>query len=314
MMILAVRYLIKNKWHLKEIDNNIMNKNFIPAIILLAIFSSANAQESLLRGMEDSIPVREKVSSAFKSTRVINAHSIEMLAKGNLDFRILHRFGFVNDGVKQWFGLDNASMRMSFDYGITNDLTIGIGRSTFRKEIDYFVKGRLFQQSKGPGSIPFSLIVAVGSSIWTESSVPNKTNVTDRTAHYVQIIAGRKFSNNFSLQLSPIVVHRNLIEIGDNDNTIFAVGGGARYKVSKRIALTVDYHHPLNGLTAVNTDPLSVGIDIETGGHVFQLHFSNVVGMNERAYITQTSGKFFNGDIRFGFNLSRIFKIGNRKR
>jgi opacity protein-like surface antigen len=291
-----------------------MIKNLITAFIIIFLVSPVMAQESLLKGIEDSVPVREKVTSAFKSTRVINAHSVEMLAKGNLDFRILHRFGRVNDGVKQWFGLDNASMRMSFDYGLTNNLMIGIGRSTFRKEIDYFVKGRVFQQSKGPGSIPFSLIIAVGSTIWTESSDLYKTSVTDRTAHYVQIIAGRKFSENFSLQLSPVIVHRNLIEVDDNDNTIYAIGGGARYKVSKRIAFTADYHHVLNGLTSANTDPLSVGIDIETGGHVFQLHFSNVVGMNERAYITQTTDNFFNGDIRFGFNLSRIFKVGHKRK
>lgn len=291
-----------------------MIKNLITAFILISLVSPVIAQESLLKGIEDSVPVREKVTSAFKSTRVINAHSVEMLAKGNLDFRILHRFGRVNDGVKQWFGLDNASMRMSFDYGITNNLMIGIGRSTFRKEIDYFVKGRVFQQSKGPGSIPFSLIIAVGSTIWTESSDFYKTSITDRTAHYVQLIAGRKFSENFSLQLSPVIVHRNLIEVDDNDNTIYAIGGGARYKVSKRIAFTADYHYVLNGLTSANTDPLSVGIDIETGGHVFQLHFSNVVGMNERAYITQTTDNFFNGDIRFGFNLSRIFKVGHKRK
>jgi hypothetical protein len=287
-----------------------MVKNLINVLIALTVLVPAMAQESLLKGMEDSVPVREKVSAAFKSTRVINAHSVEMLAKGNLDFRILHRFGVVSDGVSQWFGLDNATMRMSFDYGLTNDLMIGIGRSTFRKEIDYFVKGRIFQQSRGPGAIPFSLLIAVGSTIWTESSDPDKTTVTDRTAHYVQVIAGRKFSNAFSLQLSPILVHRNLTEITDKDNNIFAIGGGARYKISKRVAFTIDYHHHLNGLTSANTDPLSAGVDIETGGHVFQLHFSNAVGMNERAYITQTTGKFFNGDIRFGFNLSRIFKVG----
>jgi hypothetical protein len=290
-----------------------MMKRLLSGLILFSMISPALAQESLLKGLEDSVPAREKVNSAFKSTRVINAHSIEMLPKSNLDFRILHRFGVVNAGIKELFGLDNASMRMSFDYGISNNLMIGFGRSTFRKEIDYFAKARLLQQSKGPGAVPVSIVIALGSTIWTEPSDPYKTSVTQRTAHYIQFIAGRKFSEGFSLQISPILVHRNLIEIGDTDNTIFAIGGGARYKVSKRIAFTVDYHHPLNGLTTVNTDPLSVGIDIETGGHVFQLHFSNVVGMNERAYITQTTDKFFNGDIRFGFNLSRIFNLGKRK-
>ena len=291
-----------------------MIKNLIAGIILITMLSPVMAQESLLKEIEDSVPVREKVTSAFKSTRVINAHSIEMLAKGNLDFRILHRFGPVNDGVKEWFGLDHASMRMSFDYGLTNNLMIGIGRSTFRKEIDYFAKARVFQQSRGPASIPFSLLIAVGSTIWTDTAGYGKTNLTHRTAHYLQLIAGRKFSEKFSLQLSPILIHRNLIEIGDSDNDIFAIGGGTRFKVSKRIAITADYHHVMNGLTALNKDPLSVGIDIETGGHVFQLHFSNVVGMNERAYITQTTDDFFKGDIRFGFNLSRIFKIGSRRR
>lgn len=291
-----------------------MFKRLVSYIVAMFLMLPAIAQESLLKEMEDSIPPGEKVTAAFKSTRVINAHSIEMLHKGNLDFRILHRFGNVNDGVKEWFGLDNASMRMSFDYGLTNNIMIGIGRSTFRKEIDYFLKARLLQQSTGPRAMPISLLVALGSTIWTESAAPYKTNVTDRTAHYVQLIAGRKFNERFSLQLSPILLHRNLIEPWDTDNTIFAVGGGARYKVSKRIAFTLDYHHALNGLPSKNTDPLSVGVDIETGGHVFQLHFSNVVGMNERAYVTQTTDEFFKGDIRFGFNLSRIFKVGNKKK
>jgi hypothetical protein len=286
----------------------------ITAAILISLSLPVVGQESLLKGLEDSVPIKEKVNAAFKSTRVINAHSIEMLPKGNLDFRILHRFDPVNDGVKQWFGLDGAYMRMSFDYGITNNVTAGIGRSTFRKEVDYFLKARVFQQSKGPGSIPFSFVIAAGSTVWTESSAPYKTDLEDRYAHYIQLLIGRKFSERFSLQLSPIVVHRNLIEAGDNENTIYAVGGGARYKLSKRFALTVDYHHPLNGLSSINKDPLSVGVDIETGGHVFQLHFSNVIGMNERAYITQTTDDFFNGDIRFGFNLSRIFKLGSKRK
>jgi hypothetical protein len=290
-----------------------MKKLFV-IVLFVHLLLPAIAQESLLKGLEDSVPRREPVSSAFKSTRVINAHSVEMLHKGNLDFRILHRFDPVNTGVKEWFGLDHAYMRMSFDYGITDNLMVGIGRSTFRKEFDYFLKTRFFQQSRGPGSIPFSLLIAIGSTIWTESSDPYETSLTERTAHYIQLIAGRKFSEKFSLQLSPILVHRNLIEIGDSDNNIFALGGGARYKISKRIAFTIDYHHPMNGLTSFNTDPLSVGVDIETGGHVFQVHFSNVIGMNERAYITQTTDNFFNGEIRFGFNLSRIFKLGSKRK
>jgi Membrane bound beta barrel domain (DUF5777) len=292
-------------------------KNKILGLIFFFIsFFNANAQnESLLTGLEDSTPVIQKVTGAFKSTRVINAHSIEMLAKGNLDFRILHRFGFVSDGVKQLFGLDQASMRMSFDYGITNNITIGIGRSTFRKELDAFAKTRILQQTKGAKEFPFSLIVVGGYAVHTDESAPTeKLTVVDRSAYYLQTVIGRKFNSKFSMQLSPIFVHTNFPVVRTDDQNIFALGGGLRYKVSKRVALMLDYHHPFGKLDESFTDPLSIGVDIETGGHVFQLHFSNTTGMNERAYVTQTTGDFFKGDIRFGFNLSRMFKIGKTQK
>lgn len=291
-----------------------MKKIFL-SISLLGLLLPVLAQESLLKGIEDSVPSHQKVNAAFKSTRVINAHSMEMLSKGNLDFRILHRFGRINQGVKQLYGLDAASFRMGFDYGITNDLMIGIGRSGFRKEIDGFIKGRILQQTTGPSEIPFSLLLAGGAMIWTEESFTNfKPTVTDRMSYYVQLIAGRKFSENFSLQLSPILLHRNSVDRPVENNTIVALGGGARYKISKRVAFTLDYHHVLSGIQPVNEDPLSVGVDIETGGHVFQLQFSNAVGMNERAYLTETTDNFFKGDIRFGFNLSRVFNVGKKRK
>lgn len=271
--------------------------------------------QSLLKDIEDSIPANEKVTGAFKSTRVINAHSIEMLHKGNLDFRIMHRFSPISTGIKELYGLDHASMRISFDYGLTDNTTIGFGRSTFRKELDLFIKTRVLQQSTGASAMPFSLVVAAGGLVWTEQSFePVKPNFSDRSSYYLQLIAGRKFSSTFSFQISPIIVHSNTPANEGDDNTIFAMGGGARFKVSRRMALTVDYHHPFGNLNAITTDPLSVGLDIETGGHVFQLQFSNAVGMNERAYITQTTGNFFKGDIRFGFNLSRIFKTGKHSK
>jgi hypothetical protein len=289
-------------------------KKLILLYCLSMSFYSVNAQkESLLMGVDDNAPVTQKVSGAFKSTRVINAHSTEMLAKGNLDFRILHRFGFVSDGAKQFFGLDAATMRLGFDYGITNNIMIGIGRSTYRKEIDAFIKGRILQQTTGAKVIPFSLLVAAGYAVHTEESFAAvKPTLVDRSAYYVQTIIGRKFSSKFSLQLSPIFVHTNFPFNLTDDQDIFAMGGGARYKVSKRVAITLDYHHPFGKLADNYTDPLSVGVDIETGGHVFQLHFSNATGMNERAYITQTTGDFFKGDIRLGFNLSRMFRIGKK--
>ncbi len=287
-------------------------KNILP-ILFLGLFLNASSQEtSMLDELSDSVKTTEKVYSIFKSTRVINAHAVDMLHKGNLDFRILHRFGNVDAGLKQFFGLDQASMRIGLDYGISNNFTIGIGRSTFRKELDLFGKIRILQQSTGAKNIPLSVVLAAGAMTWTaESFGADKPGFSERTSYYFQLLAGRKFTDKFSLQISPLWVHSKAPLSGTQKN-MMALGGGARYKFSKRMALTMDYHYVLNGLTVQNTNPLSVGIDIETGGHVFQLHFSNSPGMNERAYIIETYDEYFKGEIRFGFNLSRIFQLRKR--
>lgn len=293
-----------------------MKKTVISLLILIIGINETKAQDStsLLTGLEDKI-VKEKVTGTFKSTRVINAHSTEMLHKGELDFRIMHRFGIVSNGIKDLFGIDYASMRMSFDYGINNNLMIGLGRSTILKDLDVFIKTRVLQQTKADKGIPLSLLFAAGYIVTTQESFAQiKPSVADRSSYYIQLIAGRKFSSRFSLQVSPLLVHNNSTLNPSDDNTIFGLGGGARYKVSHRVALMIDYHHAFGKLDNAITDPLSVGVDIETGGHVFQLHFSNATGMNEKGYLTQTTGNFFKGDIRFGFNLSRIFNVGKKRR
>jgi predicted porin len=240
---------------------------------------------------------------------------MEFIGAGVLDFRILHRFGPVNQGVSQFFGLDQASMRIGFDYGISKNFTIGIGRTTTQKELDGFLKYRPLQQATGPGGSPVSIVLVAGMSIQTYKNIDPSKEVSFnlRSGYYYQVIAGRKFSNHFTLQLSPTLVHRNEVAIGD-ENDVYAVGVGGRYKFSRRMALVVDYFYVANGLPhSAGTNPLSVGVDIETGGHVFQLHFSNTSGMNERAFITETKNKWGKGDIQFGFNLSRVFNIKKKK-
>jgi Membrane bound beta barrel domain (DUF5777) len=285
----------------------------LPAITVLQL--GLFAQDDLMKEISDSTHKKEYVTSAFKSSRVINGHSMEMIGAGTLDFRILHRFGPVNQGVEQLFGFDQASFRMGFDYGISNNFTIGIGRTTTNKDIDGFLKYRLVRQAKGAGGSPVSLVLVAGMSIQTyKNTDPTKTISFDaRTGYYYQVIAGRKFSERFTLQLSPTLVHRNEVAVADI-NDIYALGVGTRFKLSRRLALVVDYFYVANGLAhSAGSNPLSVGVDIETGGHVFQLHFSNTSGMNERAFITETKNKWGKGDIQFGFNLSRIFNIKKRK-
>jgi hypothetical protein len=203
------------------------------------------------------------------------------------------------------------------DYGITNNLTVGIGRGTLKKEVDGFIKWRAIQQSTGPKSLPFSLVAVAGSTIvgapWSD---PNRKNYfSSRVGYYGQAIIGRKFSENLTLQLMPTMLHRNFVETSADPNDLYAAGIGGRMKLTKRISLNVDYYYVVNqnDLRDVH-NPLSIGFDIETGGHVFQLHFTNAVGMNERAFLTETTNDWGKGDIQFGFNISRAFQIGKKKK
>ncbi len=280
--------------------------------LLLAVSAIAqNDTSDLLSALKPEKRTRQFITSAFKSSRVINGHSIELIGKGVLDVRILHRFGYVNEGVRNLFGLDEASMRMGLDYGIGKNLTIGIGRSTIKKELDGFIKYRPLHQSEGAAGSPISVVWISGITLQTlKWAYPDRNNYfSSRMGYYHELIIGRKFSNIFSMQLAPIVVHRNLIDSVKNSNDTWALGIGSRIKISKRVAFVVDYHPILSGKQTGTFNPLSLGFDIETGGHVFQLHFSNATGMNEKEFITNTTGNFWKGDIRFGFNLSRVFTI-----
>ncbi len=294
----------------------------INKILLLFIFcltgrSAFCQNDSLLNKLDDDAHRKDYVSGAFKSSRIVNNHSMEMIGKRVLDLRILHRFGFINSGVNNLFGLDQARMRLGFDYGITNNLTVGIGRSTYQKELDGFLKFRLVQQSTGYHSFPFSIIVAAGMII---NTLPNginepKISFSQKAGYYNEIIIGRKFTEKFSFQLSPILVHRNFISSSSvNDkNNVYAIGAGMRFKLSKRTAFVIDYDYVVSGIDkGTYNNPLAIGFDIETGGHVFQLHFSNSIGMNEKAFLTQTVNKWSKGDVNFGFNISRVFSIKKR--
>jgi hypothetical protein len=282
--------------------------------------------DDLLALVDKGEKPKEYINNAFKSSRVINGHSMEFIGKGVLDVRILHRFGDINTGFENLYGLDQASMRFGFDYGLTRNLTLGIGRSTLGKEWDGFVKYRLIQQSIGgknpsPVSLVFVTGTTVSSAAWTSN--PQNYQFTDRMGFYNQLILGRKFSEIFSLQLAPTYVHKNLVEKAGYTNDFFALGIGARYKFSKRTAFVVDYHVIMKSELEDEDDasesqfqemknPLSIGFDIETGGHVFQLHFTNSNGMNEKAFITNTKKSWGEGQVSFGFNLSRVFTVAKK--
>lgn len=290
-----------------------MRTSWFTFIIFLLGFSYANAQGGSLLDLLGETEGTQTVRNAFKSTRVINGHSIEMLREGVLDFRILHRFGPLSLGGYQLFGLDQASMRIGFDYGISDNLSLGFGRSTSKKELDGFVKYRIKAQTSGEKAFPISLVWVSG--ITRNGLQEPFTGITSPTAaqrlgYYHELLIGRKFSEAFSLQMAPIFVHRNVVEDALTPNDLYALSIGGRLKLNKRMAFTWDYAYAFNREpNDPSLNPLSIGLDIETGGHVFQLHFSNATGMNERAYLTDNNGNWGNGDIRFGFNLSRVFQV-----
>jgi len=270
----------------------------------------------LLQGLSDSVRSRQYVTGAYKSTRVIMSQSLEMLKPGVLDFRILHRFGNVNQGISEFFGLDEATIRLGFDYGLTKNLTVGIGRGSFNKEVDGFLKLRALQQSTGTAPAPVSLLFVGGITMIGQSwkDIAPKREFQHRFGYYLQTIIGRKFTEAFTLQVNPIFLHRNLVATTADNNNTFAAGVGGRLKLSKRISLNVDYYYVFDKRSGSPFhNPLSVGFDIETGGHVFQLHFTNAVGMNEKVFLTETFNDWFNGDIQFGFNISRSFQLRRKK-
>lgn len=254
-------------------------------------------------------------TATFKTTRLINGHTVENLGKGVMDVKISHRFGKLNDGAYQLFGLDNATMRLGLDYGISKNLMVGIGRSTFEKTFDAFFKIKLLQQSAGKHKMPITLnyvpTIAIRTLNWED---PNRKNYfSSRLSYTHQLIIGRKFSANTSLQLMPTFIHRNLAPLTTDYNDIWAIGIGGRQKLSKRISLNAEYYYVLPGhKTPGTSNSLSMGFDIETGGHVFQLHFTNSRAMTEKNFISETTGKWGKGDILFGFNISRVFNIGKR--
>ncbi len=246
-------------------------------------------------------------TATFKSTRIVNGHTIETIGKYNLDFRISHRFGYLNSGGYNLFGLDNATMRMSLDYGVSNRLLVGIGRSTVDKEYDAYVKYKLLRQSTGKVNMPIS-VSAVATAMQYTLKGSDDISFTNRMSYSYQLLIARKFNDNISLQLMPTLVHINLVPLSKNDNNLYSLGVGGRVKISKRVAITGEYYHQFNPLDGT-TNSLSFGVDIETGGHVFQLHFTNSTGMTDRSFITNTTGDWGKGDVHFGFNISRLFVL-----
>jgi hypothetical protein len=282
-------------------------------IILYFSLSIVYSQNDLLDILEEETKQEtsnEIVTSIFKGTRILNGHSVENRKKQELEFIISHRFGRVNLGFDELFGLDQANIRFAFEYGLNDNLTIGIGRSSFEKTFDSFLKYSLIHQTKGEKSFPFaiSLFGSIAAKTIKDYPPTDKRTFAESLFYVGQVLIARKVSSDFSVQLTPTYIHRNTVKIAEDPHDIFALGFGSRLKLSKRVSLNSEYFHAFNESMSINArNSLSFGVDIETGGHVFQLILSNSITMIEKSFIAETTGNFFGGDIHFGFNLSRTF-------
>ena len=285
---------------------------------LLLGTAPAHAQQDLMQQLNhltgDSLR-RELTVATFKGTRIINGQSVETPGAGSLLFLISHRFGALNSGAYNFFGLDQATIRLGLEYGLTDRLAVGVGRSSLEKTFDGFGKYRLLRQGTGPGALPVSVTLFASAALGSlrYEAQPERTTASRLTYTYQALLA-RKFSPALSVQLIPTFLHRNYVELRREQNDVLALGLAARQKLTKRFALTGEYYYLLPGATAeAFRNSLALGFDIETGGHVFQLHVTNSQGMIEKFFIPQTTGNFLKGDIFFGFNVSRAFQLRKQR-
>lgn len=284
------------------------------------LFSFAQDTTDISKMLEDELKASDKnntsyTTATFKTTRLIDGHSVENTAPGVLDFKISHRFGTIggaDGGAYNLFGLDNATMRMGFDYGITPTLMVGIGRSTILKTYDAFLKWKILRQSTGKRTMPVTVSYVPTLGLISFRDTSTYKNFSSRLNFTHQLLIGRKFTEGLSLQLMPTVIHRNYpVDNGPND--VFAIGMGGRQKLSKRTSFNVEYYYQVPAyMVPGSTNVLSLGFDIETGGHVFQLHVTNSSSMTESGFITDNRGSWGKGDILFGFNISRVFNVGKK--
>jgi len=254
--------------------------------------------------------------NTFEGTRVVVGHSVEMLQDGEMDFLIGHKFGRLNGGFYELFGLDQAIIRIGLDYAPTDWLNVGVGRSSLDKVADGFLKFRLLRQQTGAKNIPISAsaLVTMGATMLRALDPAEPLVFQNRLSYTYQLILARQFNERFSLQLTPTLSHFNLVDSRVLPNDVIVIGTAAKYQLNKAIALKAEYYHALpNQLPTNRKNSLALGVDIDTGSHVFQLHLSNSGGLVEPAFIGDTTGDWLKGDIHFGFTMSRVFKLKGRR-
>jgi hypothetical protein len=285
---------------------------FLMLVIFVRVHVSAQDVDSLLNSI--TTPKTDYESATFKASRIINGHSIEQMKAQQLDVRFHHRFGPVNSGAYELWGLDQSNVFFGLEYGVTDWLMLGVGRTSYEKTYNGFAKFRLWRQSKGEATMPVAISAYTGMDLYS-IKWPDPTRqsyFSSRFSYIFQVLVARKFTEELSLQLTPTVIHRNLVLNALENNDTYALGAGGRYKLTTRISFNAEYYYVIERTVTGQTkkpNSLSFGFDIETGGHVFQIMLSNSVQMIERGFIAENTETWTNGGIHLGFNISRVFSL-----
>lgn len=297
---------------MKEQRNKMRILNSILLFLLITTFN-VHAQDSVNIIKKPKVLVKK----TFFAPRIINSSTTENIDQGQLNLLILHRMGRINSGAEQLFGLYQANSQFNFEYGVNKDLMIGLGSTTIDKIFLGFIKYKFISQSSGYKSFPLS--IAGYSQIEMKSGNLNYPNnqyyFSSRLRYVFQLNISRKFSEKISLQLHPFIVHRNIVETTKDHNTVIGAGTAFRYKISRKVAIIGEgaYVFPKQIISKVNNRPIkpaiSCGLDIFTGKHDIQVFVSNSIAMNESSVFTQTTEQWQNGEIHFGFNIGRLFRI-----
>lgn len=286
------------------------------AVFLCFVSLQLSKSQSLLQELEEenkkSEPQYQIIEASFKAIRLINGQTSETTEKRGLNMIISHRFGEIKQGIGDFFGIDFGTIRLGLDYGLTDKISLGIGRSSNQKLYDAYSKIKLLRQCTGKTNIPISLTWYSNFSIttidWWNPTI--KYNFNYRISYVHEAIVARKFSAKLSSLIVAGIIHRNLVTTKSEKNTLPYVGIGFSRLISNRVALTGEYYYQFAGnTTQKKTNSFSIGLDIETGGHVFQLHFSNSLGMTEKIFIPENTAAWHRGEISFGFNIIRTFKL-----
>jgi|SRR3954470_17224410 len=318
----------------------ISSKKMFAACSLFLFTLQLYAQDDMLK-LLDSVDApgkkykSERTIATFKGSKIINVQTTETVKKGTMDFNITHNFGNIgeksNGGVHTLYGLDDISdVRIGFDFGITNDLTIGVGRSKRKELIDGLIKYRIVSQTTN-NHFPFSLALygdvsysPQAASVFYAGGQPEKQNDLHRFSYVGQMVIARKFNWRLSAELLPTFQHRNYVvgyvnpeNKAEENNDLFSLGAGVRFKLTKRFAIIADYYYLFSEYRHQNPgffDPLGIGFEIDTGGHIFHITFTNTSGIIENNYLPDTTDNWLKGGFKFGFNISRVFNLGGKKK